>query len=73
MGTPLELGACSAPWQVPGALRAHAQRMREDASELQHAHSSAAAGVPWVACARALEHAADNLDKTLNKLGMAAQ
>lgn len=60
-----ELGECYLPEDVPGVLHAHAQRMREDRSELQHAWQDRTAGAPWEIVARELDKAAAAIERRI--------
>ncbi len=61
-----DLDAAS-PSQVPQVLRDAAQKYREDASDLQDCWQDASAGRIWLALAKALDRAADDTDRVLQR------
>ena len=60
-----DISECAAPDEVPDTLRALAQRMIEDAGDLESAWQDKQAGHPWIMIARILERAADQIERKL--------
>jgi hypothetical protein len=54
------------PDKVSAVLRAAANEYYQSASELESAWQDKRAGAPWAKIARILEHAADQIDKSVN-------
>jgi hypothetical protein len=59
----------NAPEKVSPILLAAAERFYFDAGELESMHQSKAAGKPWIEIAKALEAAADRIEKALKRIG----
>lgn len=57
----------ASPGEVAGVLRRAADKFHESAGELESAWQDKSAGRPWSVIARALERAADQIDKALAK------